>query len=80
MYFEFDAPDISPEFFLLGPLDIGSFKEARQWQIASDQFAGFSYNITYPDAVAHGMNIVVQFVSGTNFTAANNVPICKKIA
>lgn len=37
-------PDVSPEFFLLGPLIIGDravegsvrFQEARQWQIASD--------------------------------------------
>ncbi len=36
--YEFNAPDISPEFYLLGPLDIGGFKEARQWQIASDAF------------------------------------------
>jgi len=39
----FDAPDISPEFYLLGPLrfiDIESrqtlFEETRRWQIASD--------------------------------------------
>jgi hypothetical protein len=31
-----DAPDISPEFYLLGPLSIGSYQEKRQWQIASD--------------------------------------------
>ncbi|NTW22415.1 hypothetical protein HGA34_02595 [Candidatus Falkowbacteria bacterium] len=34
--YEFDAPDISPEFYLLGPLSIGNFTEARKWQIASD--------------------------------------------
>ena len=34
--YEFDAPDISPELFLTGPLKIGSFEELRQWQIASD--------------------------------------------
>jgi hypothetical protein len=41
----FDAPDISPEFYLLGPLTLRSlgeggpstvFQEFRQWQIASD--------------------------------------------
>jgi len=31
-----EFPKISPEFYLLGPITIGSFKEARQWQIASD--------------------------------------------
>ncbi len=34
--YEFDAPDISPEFYLLGPLEIGAWKEGRQWQIAND--------------------------------------------
>lgn len=34
--YEFDAPDISPEFYLLGPLKMGDFVEARKWQIASD--------------------------------------------
>jgi len=32
----FDAPNISPEFYLLGPAQIGEFTELRQWQIASD--------------------------------------------
>ena len=35
--YAFDAPDISPEFYLLGPLKIGDWQEARHWQIASDQ-------------------------------------------
>jgi len=34
--YSFDAPDISPYFYLLGPLQAGVFREARQWQIASD--------------------------------------------
>ncbi|MEE8168538.1 MAG: hypothetical protein V3T58_06670, partial [Candidatus Hydrothermarchaeales archaeon] len=34
--YEFDAPDISPEFYVLGKLEIGSWKEAREWMIASD--------------------------------------------
>ncbi len=32
----FDAPDISPYMYLLGPLDMDGFTELRQWQIASD--------------------------------------------
>jgi hypothetical protein len=32
----FDAPNVSPEFYLLGPLRIGDFEEFRFWQIASD--------------------------------------------
>lgn len=31
-----DFPDVSPEYYRLGPLQIGDFREARQWQIASD--------------------------------------------
>ncbi len=34
--YTFDAPDISPEFYFLGPLTIGQFAEARKWQIAAD--------------------------------------------
>ncbi len=36
LQYEFDAPDISPEFYTLGPLRIGLWEEAREWQIASD--------------------------------------------
>lgn len=36
LVYTFDAPDVSPEFFLLGPAAIGNFREARNWQIASD--------------------------------------------
>ena len=34
--YQFDAPDITPYLYLLGPLKIGDFQEIRQWQIASD--------------------------------------------
>ena len=34
--YKFDAPDISPYMFLLGPLNMDGFKEIRRWQIASD--------------------------------------------
>nr|MCK4930222.1 hypothetical protein [Nanoarchaeota archaeon] len=34
--YEFDAPDVSPYLFTLGALEIGSWKEARNWMIASD--------------------------------------------
>jgi len=39
--YTYDAPDISPEFYLLGPAQIVQdnkviFEESRQWQIASD--------------------------------------------
>jgi hypothetical protein len=34
--YAFDAPDISPYMYLLGPLGMDGFYELRQWQIASD--------------------------------------------
>ncbi|MFA5273846.1 MAG: hypothetical protein WC353_06880, partial [Candidatus Peribacter sp.] len=44
--FKYDAPDISPEFFLVGPLELGgrgqmlTMVEYRQWQIANDEYCG----------------------------------------
>ena len=37
--YRFDAPDISPYLYLLGPLQIGNFQEIRQWQIAADAYS-----------------------------------------
>lgn len=34
--YTFDAPNISPYLYLLGPLNMDGFTELRQWQIASD--------------------------------------------
>lgn len=34
--YSFDAPDISPEYYLIGPARIGDYQENREWQIASD--------------------------------------------
>ncbi len=36
LHYYFDAPNVSPEFYLLGGLQIGDWQENRQWQIASD--------------------------------------------
>lgn len=33
-----DFPNVSPQFYVLGPLQIGTWSEARQWQIASDAY------------------------------------------
>ncbi|MCK5538950.1 MAG: fibronectin type III domain-containing protein, partial [Bacteroidales bacterium] len=50
MGYIFDAPDISPEFFLLGPAQVASekgntiFSEARKWQIASDAVVTYDYD------------------------------------
>ncbi|MBN2251837.1 MAG: hypothetical protein JW724_07175 [Candidatus Altiarchaeota archaeon] len=44
--YEFDAPDISPYLYILGPASIGDFQEKRQWMIASDA-AGISGMAAY---------------------------------
>ena len=36
LIYTFDAPNISPELYKLGPLTLGTWREYRQWQIASD--------------------------------------------
>jgi len=41
--YTFDASDISPEFYLLGPLTIGGWQEARHWQIAADTIDAYIY-------------------------------------
>ena len=62
--YKFDAPDISPEFYLLGELDIGNWKEARQWQIANDAATladdGLSVNGTKTITGANGSIFFVQ--------------------
>ncbi|MBU0766513.1 hypothetical protein KKF55_01865, partial [Patescibacteria group bacterium] len=34
--YQYDAPNISPEFYLIGPLELDNKKELRTWQIAND--------------------------------------------
>jgi len=46
--YEFDAPDISPGIFVLGPLEIGSWEEKRNWLIASDIITAYQFE-NYPD-------------------------------
>ena len=43
--YSFNAPDVSPYLYLLGPLKIGNFQEIRRWQIASDVTCGFGTDI-----------------------------------
>ena len=45
-------PMVSPEFYLLGPISVGSFQEARQWQIASDVIASTTGVVSYEDNAA----------------------------
>jgi hypothetical protein len=41
--YRFDAPDISPYMYLLGPLEMDGYKELRAWQIASDALSGIGW-------------------------------------
>ena len=77
--YTFDAPDVSPYLYLLGPLQIGDFKEIRQWQMAADaityQSAGaidYSQDIApaYPASVASGDLLVL--VIGMKPSTANS--------
>ena len=68
--YEFDAPDVSPEFYVLGPLEIGNFKEARQWQIAND--VPLTLNVTVRGMLVYGEEGIptarYRIWNGTNFT------------
>ncbi|MEK6946838.1 MAG: hypothetical protein AABX32_04490, partial [Nanoarchaeota archaeon] len=55
--YEYDAPDISPEFYLLGPLSIGDWNEARQWQIANDAPPSITLNYTIPTYPMYNKNV-----------------------
>jgi len=39
----FDAPDISPEFYQLGPIQVDDFTEYRKWQIANDDLLPYAF-------------------------------------
>ncbi|MFH1641752.1 MAG: CARDB domain-containing protein [Nanoarchaeota archaeon] len=59
IYYEFDAPDVSPEIFYLGPLTIDAWEETRIWQIASDAANGMlqdDYLNCDADSLAVGEN------------------------
>lgn len=53
----YDAPDISPQFYLLGPLQLtgggGTQEELRSWQIANDAASSSNYRIK-PDVISSG--------------------------
>lgn len=70
----FDAPDVSPEFFLLGPLTIGDFSETRYWQIASDAVANQGTSFWGRSAATLGVMRVRNFTAnstwGTEFNGA----------
>ncbi len=78
--YTFDAPDVSPEFYSLGPLRFVSysdeailFQESRSWQIASDAVAGPNWAGTganYNDGGTTAWTNPTNVVGNTTSTAA----------
>ncbi len=62
LYYTIDFPPIAPEFYLVGPLTIGQYKESREWQIASDSI--FSLVQEAHNTAASGLSVVATFSSG----------------
>lgn len=52
-------PPVSPEFYLVGPLIIGSFSEGREWQIASDAVS-MVQNVT-PTTISSGTSVSLNW-------------------
>jgi|GEM_PF-2596036 len=72
--YEFDAPDVSPFLFLAGSLQIDSWQEARQWQIASDQVKFTSRGVgDIALTVLSNTSYVIAIVNETrSYTIGNN--------
>ena len=75
--YNFLTPQISPELFLLGPLEIGTFKEVRHWMIASDQPQSFNltenfYGTSLAPSGDRVTNWTVMDFNETSFTAGYN--------
>ncbi len=66
-------PLVSPEFYLLGPLKIGDFEEARQWQIASDAVNSTTGVLSYENN--NGSNTYYRIWSGTAFNAQGDMDV-----
>lgn len=72
--YRYDAPDISPQFYLLGPLVISDkqaviFTESRAWQLASDAIA---HEQTVTGIAASGVSLPTAVSTSTSLTAATN--------
>ncbi|MFH1850206.1 MAG: Ig-like domain-containing protein [archaeon] len=69
--YEYDAPDVSPELYRLGPLVIGGWQEARSWQIASDAGDGMihddgTFQIDDPDVEIDGITWATASINTDN--------------
>lgn len=79
--YEIKFPPISPEFYLVGPLTIGTFTEGREWEIASDAISliqsdsnvvnsGTSVSATFGSSITAN-NLVVLICSETGSATIN---------
>jgi len=62
-----DYPDVSPAFYLAGPLSIGDFRESRQWQIASDSVTPTG-TLGFAETAADDNMQWLTYTSATTFT------------
>jgi hypothetical protein len=69
--YSFDAPDVSPAFYLLGPLKVGDFAEARKWQIASDALETRANSVQFFGGRFNATGLVA---SGASSDASNTLP------
>ncbi|MBS3110332.1 hypothetical protein J4227_07425 [Candidatus Woesearchaeota archaeon] len=85
--YTYDAPDISPYFYMIGPLEIGNFSEARQWEIASDDKVLQSVAMTAPatnQSILLGATFTITCTptctgSGANPTVTHTYQWCEDI-
>lgn len=70
--YQYDAPDISPEIFTLGPATAEGFTEPRSWQIASDAVAP-NGNIYYGDLDAVADKLRTQIYTDSSNTFVGEV-------
>lgn len=71
--YTFDAPNVSPYFYLIGPLKIGDWRESREWQIAAD--AETEVWITYDTAPSGNCGTNCWTVPADWNNASNSVEV-----
>ena len=68
--YDYDAPDVSPQFYLLGPLVLSTvsdgpiYQEGRQWQVAADDLSDSGYHFQTGYYIGNGN---FNHVSGLGF-------------
>ncbi|MBU4216311.1 fibronectin type III domain-containing protein [Candidatus Parcubacteria bacterium] len=75
--YRYDAPDVSPEFYLLGPLTIGSATEMRPWQIASDAVINKVKTVAFMAGVYNGGATTGQNTNTNNSFANFNFKLAE---